>query len=75
MGYGIILTQEDIEIRQNEYYIYLKALIKAEQLNPEEDWDNDRELKLLRRIAIGDLTKDQRIKLVFLLTNENIEDD
>lgn len=76
MEYGIKVTAEDIARWQNELFIYLQALINAEKLNPEEDYEGIREQKLLRRIAMADLTKEQRTTLtILLLGNEEPEED
>lgn len=69
-------TPEEIEKRQNMVYNYLKALIDAENLNPETDWDGVIETRLLKKIAIADLNQDQRTELTILLVgNENEEED
>ena len=77
MGYGIQVTQDDLTRWQNERFVYLEALNKAEKLNPKEDWESERQNKFLRRIAISDLTQSQRLSLVVLLTGEdhNNEDE
>lgn len=67
VGYGIVLTPEDIKRNQENLYKYLEALINAEQLNPEQDWENIRETALLRQVAESDLEYLDRRKLVHLL--------
>lgn len=68
-------TPEEIEIKEKEVYNYLKALIEAELINPEHDYDGERQTALLKKIAIYPLSAHRRTELVALLTNnENSED-
>lgn len=75
--YGIQpFTPEQIEERETEVFAYLKALIQAELINPENDYDKDRELSLLKKIAISPISLRRRTELVtLLLKDENIEDE
>lgn len=66
--YGIPeLTSEEKAEQQEEYYKYLQALINAEKLNPDDDWEGVRATKLLRKIASSFLTEVQRKDLMALL--------
>lgn len=73
-SYGIILTPEDIQRMNNELFVYLKALISAEKLNPEDDYDNEREIQLLTKIALSDLPYFMRNDLVTLLNDKTNQD-
>jgi hypothetical protein len=66
-------TPEQIAEEQELYFKYMKALIEAEKLNPEEDMDGIRERALLKRVAISGLTQQQRLSLAILLLGN--EDD
>lgn len=70
MGYGIVLSEEDIKRNQEATFKYLEAIIMAEELNPEQDWDNVRETALLRQVAESDLGYFDRRKLVHLLLGD-----
>jgi len=67
VGYGIQLSEEDIKRHKENLYKYLEAIIKAEQLNPETDWESIRQTALLRQIAESDLPYFDRRKLVHML--------
>lgn len=75
--YGIQpFTPEQIEVRENEVFAYLKALIQAELINPENEYDKGRQISLLKKIAISPISFRRRTELVTLLLNdENIEDE
>lgn len=67
MGYGIFLSEEDKQRMRENNFKYLEAIIKAEESNPDPDYDNARTLKLLRQIAECDCDYFDRRKLVHLL--------
>ena len=74
MGYGIVLSKEDIERMDNDRFNYLKALINAEKLNPNDDYDNEIEISLLTKIALSDLPYYMRNDLVTLLNDKTNQD-
>lgn len=53
---------------------YLKAKIEAEKLNPEDDFDGDRKLGLMKDIAMSDCDLWQRRELVNILTMHDNDD-
>lgn len=53
--------------KRKRAFDYLKALIEAEKINPDLDYDNDRENLLLKQIAVSDCDYFQRGELVRLL--------
>lgn len=75
--YGIPeMTKEERREYYQRIYNYLEALINAEKLNPQRDFDGSRELSLLKKIALCDCEYFQRQKLVLLLFNhENSEEE
>jgi len=74
--YGIHpFTPKEIEENEIRLFTYLKALIQAELINPEDDYDGDREMALLKKVAISSLSASRRTELVTLLIkDENTED-
>ena len=69
-------SREQIILDQHRLFMYMEALIKAERLNPELDYDGNRDKDLLRRIAVSDLTLEQRTTLtILLLRGESNEED
>lgn len=74
MGYGINLSPDDIQSRYNDISNYLRALINAEKINPDDDYDNERELALLTKIALSDLPYYMRNELVVLLNDKTNND-
>lgn len=76
MGYGIVLTAEDIARRQLDAFNYLKALIGAENINPDNayEYNGEMEQRLLKKIAISGCTQDQRTSLVTLLIGNDKDD-
>lgn len=73
-GYGIVLSKDDIERMDNDRFNYLKALINAEKLNPDDDYDSEREIALLTKIALSDLPYYMRNDLVTLLNDKTNQD-
>lgn len=80
--YGIpSLSREEVILMQHKLFMYLEALIRAERLNPESDYEGTREVGLLKKIATSDTTVEQRTTLMLLLEGrepneeEIIEDD
>lgn len=73
-SYGIILTPEDIQRMNNDRFNYLKALINAEKLNPDDDYDSEREIAILTKIALSDLPYFMRNDLVTLLNDKTNQD-
>jgi hypothetical protein len=66
--YGILpLTPEQILLQQHRLFMYLEALIRAERLNPESDYEGIRKIELLKRISMSDTTVVQRVSLLLLL--------
>ena len=75
MVYGSIpRTPEEVLADQQRRYEYLEAVIKAEELNPDQDYDNERSTSILVKIAVSDLPDYFRIKLVGLLNIENSDE-
>lgn len=73
--YGLIQrTKDEILEDQKSHFEYLKALISAEQLNPEDDYDNEREISLLRKVAVSPCNENQRSQLVIMLGIVNDEE-
>jgi len=71
-------SREEIIIMQHRLFMYLEALIRAERLNPERDYEGTREVGLLKRIATSDTTVEQRMTLTLLLLGnepQETEDD
>jgi len=68
-------TPEEREEDENEMYAYIKALVEAEKINPDDDWDGIRATKLLRKIAESPLREEQRKDLVALLDYGGIDDE
>lgn len=71
IGYGIHLTPDDIDRMNNKRFNYLKALINSEKINPDDDYDSEREIQLLTKIALSDLPYFMRNDLVSLLNNND----
>lgn len=72
--YGIPpLSDAERKERQDKLYAYLKAVVEAELINPECDYDSERQTALLRKIALSDLSLSQRDALVELLENNEKE--
>lgn len=73
--YGIPeMTKEERRAYYQRIYDYLEALINAEKLNPQSDYDGSRQLGLLKKIALCDCEYFQRQKLVLLLLNHENEE-
>lgn len=73
--YGTIpRTPKEILDDQSRRYAYLESLINAEELNPDEDYDDERSTGILVKIAVSDLPEHFRRKLVRLLNIENDEE-
>lgn len=74
--YGIPpLSPEEIILKQHRLFMYLEALVRAERLNPDIDYDMAREIELLKRVGMSDLTVAQRTTLTLLIYgNEEIEE-
>lgn len=60
-------TPEQVEYDQQRHFNYIKSLIEAESLNPEDDYDREREWCLLEKISISECSQFQREQLVALL--------
>lgn len=67
--YGIVLTEEDKIRNSQNLFNYLESVVKAELLHPDQDYDNERTIKILREIAESHLDWLQRRKLTYLLFN------
>jgi hypothetical protein len=66
--YGIMMPKEDEKKAAKErIFNYIKALIEAERLNPEPDFDNERELGLLQKITVCECNAYQRRQLAKML--------
>lgn len=73
--YGNIVDPEWEKQRQIKEYTYLEALINAEKLNPEQDWEGERRYELMKKIAQSDLSvRPDRNKLISLLEKEESDD-
>lgn len=66
--------KQDEYIERKKLYKYLQSKIKTELLNPEPDYDNEREVVLLKMVAVSDLHFSERILLVNIILNEQIEE-
>jgi hypothetical protein len=64
--YGVLWHDGGASFRQKIYY-YLEALIKAESINPQADYDGERYNELIEKIALSDLPYGKRHDLVQLL--------
>lgn len=73
--YGHSPTPEQDQYRWKRIYAYLEAKIKAEKLNPQDDYEGTREIELLKEIAKADLPFIMRHMLINLLESENKNDD
>ena len=72
-GSGLI-DPEWAKKRQEEEYLYLEALIKAEKLNPEPDYDGENRYALLKKIAESNLdVAPYRNRLIKLLEEDTEE--
>lgn len=74
--YGIPEDPERDKWNAQRVYNYLTAKINAEKLNPADDYDSERELVLLKEIALSECNWMQRCNLVSLLElpeNDNDE--
>jgi len=68
--YGGIIDPEWQERRNRMLYEYLEAVIKAENLNPDSDYEGDRKYELLKKIAQSELECPKRNSLIQLLEQE-----
>jgi hypothetical protein len=68
--YGIHLSEFDKLNISKRRYDYMKALVNAELLNPDSDWDSERFIDVLKQIAESDLTQTERTELVCILKNK-----
>lgn len=73
--YGHFPTPQENEYRWKRVHAYLEAKIKAEKLNPSDDYEGTREIELLKEIAKADLPFIMRHMLVNLLESENKDND
>jgi hypothetical protein len=73
--YGHFPTQQENEYSWKRIYAYLEAKIKAEKLNPEDDYEGTRENELLKEIAKADLPYIMRHMLINLIESENKNSD
>ena len=72
--YGTIIDPEWEKGQQEREYLYLEALIKAEQLNPNDDYDGERRYDLLKKIAKSGLDlRPYRNNLIDLLESDTEE--
>jgi hypothetical protein len=62
--YGIFLTPEEIQERNNKLFIYYKAIVSTYKLNPEKDWHFEEGNKILKRIGSSSLNEVQRTILI-----------
>lgn len=73
--YGYVpLSEEERQTKKENNFIYLMALANAEKLNPEKDWDNERLIGLLKKIATSYTDSHHRENLVFYLCGNDSED-
>ncbi len=67
-AYGVSpKSAEDLARDRLKYFNWMKARIKAEKLNPEQDWDSERYNALLKEIAQSKLKEHDRLVLINLL--------
>lgn len=73
--YGIRHDDASDRHRRQLTLDYLKAKIAAEKINPEDDYDNERQIQLLKEIALSDCDYWQRAELVKLMDIQPKDDD
>ena len=71
--YGYFPTEGQKEFVNNKWFSYLKNKIIVERSYPEPDYDNEREICLIKEIAKSDTLPWQREELLNMLDN-NEED-
>lgn len=67
MAYGVILTEEQKQRNRERWFEYYKAKINAYKLYPEPDWEQATAHKLLKEIALANITAQQMGELILML--------
>lgn len=65
--YGFFPDPEWEKQRQEKVFLYFKARIDAEKINPEPDYDLVKKLRLAKEIMVADLSMQQRAFLADML--------
>ena len=74
--YGTLPLNEDEKAKKRtRHYEYFKALINAELLNPEPDYDGVMEKRLLKMVSQSCLDEYQRTELTYLISPDDDEEE